>query len=439
MTITATALIQCVTRSQPGWMSAPAGAPAAMACDAGRLRRHTDLWARRSSRRAPCDAALAGVVSRLCENAGDPGLWLSERSASTVSSSIKNREPGNFFEDFRLGQSHPPRDAAHRHAGDVALYTALFGARFAVQSSDAFAQAIGYPRAPIDDLLVFHVVFGKTVPDISLNAVANLGYADCRFLAPVYPGDTLTRRLRGDRPQGELQPQDRRRLCPLDRLQPATASTVLELCALGDGAQARRERAGRRAITCRACPTRRARRRSATPARALDVAAYDIALAGSPHRFGDYAVGEKIDHVDGMTVEEAEHQIATRLYQNTAQGPFRPVRGGAGPLRPAADLWRPRHLAGARAVVQRARQRVPHRRDQWRPPRRAAVRGRHGLRLVRGAGEGRAPGPQRRRRAAPAHGRDEGPALRGLPATSRATTYDPAVMLDLDYWVLMPR
>ena len=61
-----------------------------------------------------------------------------------------------------------------------------------VQSSDAFAQAIGYPRSPIDDLLVFHVIFGKTVPDVSLNAVANLGYAECRFLAPVYPGDTLT-------------------------------------------------------------------------------------------------------------------------------------------------------------------------------------------------------------------------------------------------------
>ena len=39
---------------------------------------------------------------------------------------------------------------------------------------------------------MFHIVFGKTVPDISLNAVANLGYADCRFLKPVFPGDTLT-------------------------------------------------------------------------------------------------------------------------------------------------------------------------------------------------------------------------------------------------------
>jgi 2-methylfumaryl-CoA hydratase len=54
----------------------------------------------------------------------------------------------------------------------------------------------------------------------------------------------------------------------------------------------------------------------------LDFSAYDVALAGSPHLFEDYEIGEKIDHVDGMTVEEAEHQIATRLYQNTAKVHF---------------------------------------------------------------------------------------------------------------------
>src|SRR5437660_11021541 len=99
---------------------------------------------------------------------------------------------GNFFEDFRLGQVIRHATPRTVTSADATLYTALYGSRFAVQSSDAFAQAIGYPRSPIDDLLVFHIVFGKTVPDISLNAVANLGYADCRFLEPVYPGDTLT-------------------------------------------------------------------------------------------------------------------------------------------------------------------------------------------------------------------------------------------------------
>ena len=99
---------------------------------------------------------------------------------------------GNFFEDFRYGQIIPHATPRTVTDGDVALYTALYGSRFAVQSADTFAKAIGYPRAPLDDLLTFHVVFGKTTPDISLNAIANLGYAACRFLKPVYPGDTLS-------------------------------------------------------------------------------------------------------------------------------------------------------------------------------------------------------------------------------------------------------
>src|SRR4029078_3839046 len=53
-------------------------------------------------------------------------------------------------------------------------------------------RVIRYPDGPRDDLLVFHIVFGKTVPDVSLNAVANLGYAGMQFLAPVFAGDTLS-------------------------------------------------------------------------------------------------------------------------------------------------------------------------------------------------------------------------------------------------------
>src|SRR6516225_9841817 len=107
-------------------------------------------------------------------------------------SQMSKTNSGNCFEDFRIGQIIRHATPRTVTSGDVALYTSLYGTRFAVQSSDVFAKAIGYPRAPLDDFLVFHIVFGKTVPDISLNAVANLGYAGCRFLAPVYPGDTLS-------------------------------------------------------------------------------------------------------------------------------------------------------------------------------------------------------------------------------------------------------
>ena len=95
---------------------------------------------------------------------------------------------GNFFEDFRVGQELRHATPRTVSAGDAALYIGLTGSRFALHSSDEFARALGLRAAPIDDLLVFHIVFGKTVPDISLNAVANLGYAECRFGVPVYAG-----------------------------------------------------------------------------------------------------------------------------------------------------------------------------------------------------------------------------------------------------------
>lgn len=227
---------------------------------------------------------------------------------------------GNFFEDFRVGQIIRHATPRSVTAGDQALYTALYGSRFAVQSAEAFAQGLGYPHAPIDDLLVFHVVFGKTVPDISLNAVANLGYADCRFLKAVYPGDTLSAvseviglkenssgktgtvyvRSAGHNQRGEEVLNYVRWVMVRKRDETAAAPRA-EVPKLPDAVTP--EQLG-----------------AAVPP--LKTAAWDNLRAGSPHRFGDYMVGEKIDHVDGMTVEEAEHQLATRLYQNTAKVHF---------------------------------------------------------------------------------------------------------------------
>jgi 2-methylfumaryl-CoA hydratase len=106
---------------------------------------------------------------------------------------MKNKaNSGNFFEAFYLGQQlqHPtPRTIT---SGDVALYIALTGSRFILQSSTQVAKSVKHNAQLVDDLLVFHIAFGKTVADISVNAIANLGYADVQFLLPVYVEDTLT-------------------------------------------------------------------------------------------------------------------------------------------------------------------------------------------------------------------------------------------------------
>lgn len=226
---------------------------------------------------------------------------------------------GNFFEDFRIGQELAHATPRTVTAGDVSLYTALYGTRFAVQSSDAFARSIGLGRAPVDDLLVFHVVFGKTVPDVSLNAVANLGYAECRFLAPVHPGDTLSTRstvigLRenANRESGVVYVRSTGRN--------QDGAVVLDYVRWVMVRKRDKEAAVAAPDVPKLAPAVAAADLAVPPG--LDLGAYDAVLAGAPHRWGDYAAGERIDHVDGMTIEEAEHMIATRLYQNTAKVHF---------------------------------------------------------------------------------------------------------------------
>jgi 2-methylfumaryl-CoA hydratase len=226
---------------------------------------------------------------------------------------------GNFFEDYRVGQrlTHAvPRTLTN---GERALYTALYPARFPMYSSDEFARRSGLLRSPLEDLIAFHTVFGKTVPDVSLNAVANLGYAEGRFLAPVYAQDTLSTtseviglrensngktgivyvRSTGTNQRDQTVMQYVRWVMVKKRnIEAAAPETVLPELAKTVSAE------------------------DLVIPDGLDFTDYDFTASGEPHRWGDYNVGERIDHVDGVTVEEAEHMMATRLWQNTAKVHF---------------------------------------------------------------------------------------------------------------------
>ncbi len=232
---------------------------------------------------------------------------------------VTKTRPGNFFEDFQVGQllvHAPPRTVT---TGDVAVYQALFGSRFAVNSSGPFAQTLGLPGAPVDSMLAFHLVFGRTVADVSLNAIANLGYAGCRFGAPVYPGDTL---VSDSRVIGLRQNKDGQtgvvyvHSTGLNQ----RGETVLDFC---------------RWVMVRKRDTDTPAPEAVVPSlpESVPVAelvcpftlkrgAFDTTRSGSEFLWDDYAVGERIDHVDGMTIEEAEHMLATKLYQNTAKVHF---------------------------------------------------------------------------------------------------------------------
>lgn len=343
---------------------------------------------------------------------------------------------GNFFEDFRVGQVIRHATPRTITTGDVALYTALYGTRTAVHSSETFARAIGYRHAPADDLLVFNIVFGKTVPDISLNAVANLGYAAGRVLAPVYPGDTLHAvseviglRENSDRKAGVVyvrstgMKQDgtevidyvrwvmvRKRSEASEAPEPYVPKLPSHLTAdaLGD----------------------------AVPA--LDIRAYDFALSGSVLRLDDYAVGMRIDHVDGVTVEEAEQLLATRLYQNPARVHF--DQWNAAKSRHARRLVYGGHvIAIARALSFNGLANAFHF---------AGINsGRHVAPLF--AGDTVFAWSEVLDRQ-PITGRKDVGALRLRTVATKnrpcadfpyrqGEEYDPSVVLDLDYWALIPR
>ena len=226
---------------------------------------------------------------------------------------------GRFFEDYSVGQEIKHAVPRTVKMGERALYHMLYPARHALYSSDQFAQSCGLPFSPLDDLIGFHVVFGKTVPDVSLNAVANLGYAEGVFKEQVWPGDTLRSvsdvigvkqnsngksgvvwvRTRGlNQHDQEVMSYVRWvmvRKRDVDAPAPATVIPDLAAVVIAD---------------------------DLVLPKGLNFDNYDFDLAGEPHRMGDYQVGEIIDHVDGVTIEEAEHMMATRLWQNTAKVHF---------------------------------------------------------------------------------------------------------------------
>jgi 2-methylfumaryl-CoA hydratase len=232
---------------------------------------------------------------------------------------------GYFFEDYAVGQKFVhavPRTITN---GDTALYQALTGSRNPLHCSVPFAQAMGYREMPVDDLLVFHIAFGKTVPDISYNAVANLGYAECRFVQPVYVGDTL-------RAETEII-----------GLKPNSSGKTGVVYVRSNCFNQRDELV----LTWVRWVMVHRKVNAANPstgaaAQAMPIPEFDHFVApekltatfehqnnkvvsnatGSDKFFDDVVLNVPIKHPAGITLDETDHTLATKLYQNTARVHF---------------------------------------------------------------------------------------------------------------------
>ncbi|WP_286929851.1 MULTISPECIES: MaoC family dehydratase [Aeromicrobium] len=349
---------------------------------------------------------------------------------------MSKTNPGNFFEDFTLGQVIEHATPRTITEGDRAVYGSIYPTRFAVPSSAVFAASVGLTGSngeghPVEDLIGFHVAFGKTVPDVSLNAVANLGYAECRFHAPIVPGDTIST---SSEVIGLKQNSNGKTGVVYVRSTAVNQrdEVVLDWARWVMVHKRDTEAPAPETVVPELAPFVAAED-LVIPA-GLDFTDYDFAAAGEPHRYDDYEVGEKIDHVDGVTLTESEHQQATRLWQNTAKVHFnveaRPdgnnlVYGGH-----VISLARALAFNGlANAQLIAAINAGAHTSPAF------AGDTIYAWSEVLDKAETSAPGVGALRlRLVATKGRDESMTLKGSDGK-----YAPGVLLDLDHWVLVPR
>ena len=231
---------------------------------------------------------------------------------------------GYCFEDFYVGRRFDHATPRTLTEGDAALYIALTGARHPLHCSRPLAQAMGHRDCPLDDFLVFNMAFGKTVPDVSYNALANLGYADVRFTAPVYAGDTLrcetevvAKKANSSATSGTVYVRSRAR--NHDGAEVLSWARWVMLAAR-EGATGK---SGKTTFPAQVAPA------DFCVPPFLDVRALTPEVTGSARLWDDYEPGSVIDHPGGMTLEESDHTLATRLYQNNARIHFDALRAKA--------------------------------------------------------------------------------------------------------------
>lgn len=98
---------------------------------------------------------------------------------------------GNFFEDFTEGEVIEHALSKTIFESDNNLFSLLTMNHHPVHTNLDYAAHNQHGKILVVGTLVFSLVVGITVPDISGKAIANLGYEHIEHLNPVFINDTI--------------------------------------------------------------------------------------------------------------------------------------------------------------------------------------------------------------------------------------------------------
>ncbi|KKC26725.1 MaoC family dehydratase [Sphingomonas sp. SRS2] len=99
--------------------------------------------------------------------------------------------PGRFLEDFAVGQQFAHWPGRTITEADNIQFSLLTMNRHPMHCDSHFAASSEFGRPLVNSGLTLAIVLGMTVDDVSLNAIANLGWEQIILSAPVFPGDTV--------------------------------------------------------------------------------------------------------------------------------------------------------------------------------------------------------------------------------------------------------
>ncbi len=98
---------------------------------------------------------------------------------------------GLYYEDFIVGEEIKHSLSKTIFESDNNFFSLLTMNHHPVHTNLDYAQENQHGKILVVGTLVFSLVVGMTVPDVSGKAIANLGYEDVKHLNPVFINDTI--------------------------------------------------------------------------------------------------------------------------------------------------------------------------------------------------------------------------------------------------------
>ena len=98
---------------------------------------------------------------------------------------------GRYFEEFEIGQVFKHWPGRTINAADDTWFALMTMNQHPVHIDENYASKTQHGQRLVVGTLVFSLVVGQSVADISGKAIANLDYSEVKHVGPVFHGDTI--------------------------------------------------------------------------------------------------------------------------------------------------------------------------------------------------------------------------------------------------------